>query len=34
MFTLTDDEVVLAIWNSDSEKRIVISNNLIVKVSN
>lgn len=34
MFGLTDDEVVLAIWNSDSEKRIVISNNLIVKVSN
>jgi hypothetical protein len=34
MFGLTDDEVVLVKWNSESEKRLVISNNLIVKVSN
>ncbi|CAI6366042.1 unnamed protein product [Macrosiphum euphorbiae] len=34
MFGLTDDEVVLAIWNSGSEKKIIISNDLIVKVSN
>ncbi|CAI6362235.1 unnamed protein product [Macrosiphum euphorbiae] len=31
MFGLTDDEVVLAIWNSGSEKKIIISNDLIVK---